>query len=150
MDLGLKNKIAVITGGSVGIGLAIAEGLAAEGVHLAICARQEDRLLEVAGNISGTYGVRVLGVNADISKAEDITHFAKTIEDEFGAIDFLINNAGTGSEEKIMNSRAFNAKERWWCYPSQRFNLRHTAVRIRANLQYYQSSTGDVLQVPGK
>jgi len=112
MDLGLKNKIAVITGGSVGIGLAIAEGLAAEGVHLAICARQEDRLLEVAGNISGTYGVRVLGVNADISKAEGITHFAKTIEDEFGAIDILINNAGTGSEEKIMNA----SDDRWQYY----------------------------------
>ena len=112
MDLGLKNKTAVITGGSVGIGLAIAEGLAAEGVHLAICARQEDRLLEVAGNISRTYGVRVLGVNADVSKAEDINHFTKTIEGEFGAINFLINNAGTGSEEKIMSA----PDERWQYY----------------------------------
>ena len=46
MDLMLKHKVAVITGGSVGIGLAVAEGLAAEGVHLALCARNGERLRE--------------------------------------------------------------------------------------------------------
>ena len=46
MEMGLKNKVAVISGGSVGIGLAVAHGLAAEGVHLIICARGEDRVNE--------------------------------------------------------------------------------------------------------
>ncbi len=48
MDLGLKGNVAVVTGGSVGIGLAIARGLAAEGVHLALCARNRERVREVA------------------------------------------------------------------------------------------------------
>ena len=51
MDLGLKDKAAVITGDSVGIGLAVAEGLAQEGVNLALCARNEERLLKVAEEI---------------------------------------------------------------------------------------------------
>ena len=46
MDLGLKDQIAVITGGSVGIGLAVAQGLAAEGVHLVLCARNEARVVQ--------------------------------------------------------------------------------------------------------
>jgi NAD(P)-dependent dehydrogenase (short-subunit alcohol dehydrogenase family) len=112
MDLGLRNKTAVITGGSVGIGLAIAEALAAEGTHLAICARQEERLLEVAGVIGRTYGVRVLGVNADVSKPDDINRFTKAVEEEFGGINILINNAGTGSEERIMSA----PDERWQYY----------------------------------
>ena len=48
MDLGLKDKVAVITGGSVGIGLAVAHGLAAEGVHVAICARGAERVMDEA------------------------------------------------------------------------------------------------------
>ena len=66
MDLGLKGKVAVITGGSVGIGLAVAEEFAREGVHLALCARQEDRLNQVAEDLGAKYGVTVLGVPADV------------------------------------------------------------------------------------
>ena len=56
MDLGLKGKVAVVTGGSVGIGLAIAEGLAAEGVDLAIAARGAERVRDEAERIAGQYG----------------------------------------------------------------------------------------------
>ena len=73
MDLGLKDKVAVVTGGSVGIGLAIAEGLAQEGVHLVLCARNADRLTAKASEIHDKYGVRVLGVQTDVSRAADIT-----------------------------------------------------------------------------
>jgi NAD(P)-dependent dehydrogenase (short-subunit alcohol dehydrogenase family) len=112
MDLGLKDKIAVITGGSVGIGLAAAEGLAQEGVHLALCARDENRLVSKAKEIREKYGVRVLGVKTDVSKADEIAHFVSAIENEFGAADILINNAGTGSEETIMSA----PDERWQYY----------------------------------
>ena len=61
MDLGLKDKVAVITGGSVGIGLAIAEGLAAEGVNLVLAARGAERVHEEAKRIAEQYGVRAEG-----------------------------------------------------------------------------------------
>lgn len=112
MDLGLNGKVAVVTGGSVGIGLAIAQGLAAEGVHLALCARDEQRLAQVARAISQQHGVRVLNVAADVSSAADIERFVAAIEREFGGADILINNAGTGSEETILEA----PDERWQHY----------------------------------
>ncbi len=104
MDLGLKGKVAAITGGSVGIGLAIAEGLAAEGVHLALCARNAERLEQEAESIRQRFGVSVLAVAADVSKAEDIDRFVGAIEAEFGGADILIHNAGTGSNETIIDA----------------------------------------------
>ena len=112
MDLGLKDKVAVVTGSSVGIGLAIARGLAAEGVHLALCARDEQRLAQVARTISDEYGVRVLGVAADVSVSDDLRRFVAAVEGEFGGADILINNAGTGSEETILSA----PDERWQFY----------------------------------
>jgi NAD(P)-dependent dehydrogenase (short-subunit alcohol dehydrogenase family) len=112
MDLGLNNKVAAITGGSVGIGLAIAHGLAAEGVHLALCARNLDRLMEEGQAIHSKYGVRVLTIAADVSRAEDVAAFSAAVECEFGGVDILINNAGTGSEEKILTA----PDERWQYY----------------------------------
>jgi NAD(P)-dependent dehydrogenase (short-subunit alcohol dehydrogenase family) len=104
MDMELEGKIAVISGGSVGIGLAIAEALAEEGTHLALCARDESRVNEQAQAIAGKFGVRVIGVKADVSKAEDVAAFAQKVEDTFGGVDILINNAGTGSNETIMDA----------------------------------------------
>ena len=71
----LTGRVAIVTGGSLGIGLAVAEGLAAEGVHLAICARDEARVVRVANDIASKYGVKTIGVKADVSKAEDIERF---------------------------------------------------------------------------
>ena len=58
MDLGLKGKVAVVSGGSVGIGLAVAEALAEEGVQLVLCARNEARVVEAAREIAARYGAR--------------------------------------------------------------------------------------------
>jgi NAD(P)-dependent dehydrogenase (short-subunit alcohol dehydrogenase family) len=112
MDLGLKDKVAVITGGSVGIGLAVAEALAQEGVHLALCARNEERVQAKAREIAQRWGVKVIGVRADVSQPADLTEFAVAIEKQFGGADILINNAGTGSEEKIMDA----PDEKWQYY----------------------------------
>jgi NAD(P)-dependent dehydrogenase (short-subunit alcohol dehydrogenase family) len=112
MDLKLKGKVAVITGGSVGIGLAVAEGLAAEGAHLALCARNEERLREVGERIARERQVRALAMPADVTKPGDIADMGKQIEKEFGGADILINNAGTGSEEKIMEA----PDEKWQRY----------------------------------
>lgn len=112
MDLVLNDKVAVITGGSAGIGLAVAHGLAAEGVHLALCARDGERLAQNVQALRDEYGVRVIGVRADVGKAREIDSFVDTIKDEFGGADILINNAGTGSEETVMNA----SDERWQLY----------------------------------
>lgn len=104
MDLGLKGKVAVITGGSVGIGLAVAEALAREGVDLLLCARDEARVVECASAIAREHGVRAVGVAADVSRAEAIERVVERTEAVFGGADILINNAGTGSNETIMNA----------------------------------------------
>lgn len=112
MDLGLKDKVAVITGGSVGIGLAVAQGLAAEGVHVVICARGEERAKTEAEEITRRYGVKGLGLRVDVTQADDIHHLAAVLRAEFGGADILINNAGTGSEETILEA----PDERWYYY----------------------------------
>jgi NAD(P)-dependent dehydrogenase (short-subunit alcohol dehydrogenase family) len=109
MDLRLTDKVAVITGGSAGIGRAIAHGLAAEGTHLVLCARDEERLREVASEIKG---VRVTAVPADLTAPDGADRLATVVQQEFGGADILINNAGTGSEEKIMTA----PDERWQLY----------------------------------
>ena len=72
MDLGLKGRVAVITGGSRGIGKAIARALAAEGVDLVLLARGKEQLDKTVAEICKTAGVRVLAVPADISKTESV------------------------------------------------------------------------------
>jgi len=112
MDLGLSGKRALITGGSVGIGLAVAHALAKEGVHVAICARNKNRVNEEAAKIAAEHGVETLGISADVSKAADIDSLVEQIACEFGGIDLLINNAGTGSEEKILTA----TDDKWQYY----------------------------------
>lgn len=109
MDLQLGGKVAVVTGGSAGIGLAIARGLAAEGAHLALCGRDEDRLRAAA---AGLPGVRVLTVAADLAVPGEPERLAEAVTAEFGGADILVNNAGTGSEEKILTA----SDERWQHY----------------------------------
>jgi 3-oxoacyl-[acyl-carrier protein] reductase len=111
-DLGLKDKVAVITGGSVGIGLAVAEALAEEGVHVLLCARNADRVDEKAAEIAGKFGVKAAGIAADVAKAADCEAIIQTVQEEFGGADILINNAGTGSNEKIMTA----PDEKWQYY----------------------------------
>ena len=93
MDLNLRDKVAVVTGGSVGIGLAIAQGLAREGVHLVLCARQEERVKAIAQSIQNQNGVRAIGIRADLSREQDIHHFVHEVQKEFQGIDILINKA---------------------------------------------------------
>jgi NAD(P)-dependent dehydrogenase (short-subunit alcohol dehydrogenase family) len=112
MEMELHDKIAVITGGSVGIGLAVAEALAAEGVHLALVARQEERVKQVAADIAGKYGVKAYGIRADVARAEDVAAVIVEVQRVFGGADILINNAGTGSNETILDA----GDEKWQYY----------------------------------
>ena len=111
MDLGLKGKTAVITGGSAGIGLAIAEGLAAEGVHLVLAARKAEHLTVESSRIAGSFGVRVLPVPCDVATAEGANALLEAVA-KVGGADILINNAGTGTNETVMEA----PDEKWQYY----------------------------------
>src|SRR4051794_21340670 len=112
MDLGLTDKVAVITGGSVGIGLAVAHGLAAEGGVVAIAARDGARASERAREIEAAHGTRALAVGADVATAEGCAQLIATVERELGGCDILINNAGSGRNETILEA----PNEKWEHY----------------------------------
>ena len=96
MELGLKGRTAVITGGSKGIGLGIARGLAAEGVKVVLLARNEDDLAKAADALR-EYRVPVLAIPTDISKTESVREAAKAVggHRDFGTVNILVNNAGS-------------------------------------------------------
>src|SRR5688500_7594059 len=97
MDLGLRGKVAIVTGGSEGIGRETARSLAAEGAKVVICARREDVLTEVAEKLSRDTGGEVLGVPADVTSRSDIARVLDTAVSKFGRLDILVNNAGGSS-----------------------------------------------------
>lgn len=110
MELALKGKQVFITGASRGIGLAVAKAFAREGALVAIGARHREELEKQAHNIAEEYGTKVLAVVLDVTKPDQIEQTRERIEKEFGGIDILINNAGSGSEETIMEA----PDEKWY------------------------------------
>lgn len=94
MELGLTGKVAVITGGSEGIGKGIALRLSEEGAKVAICARREDILQQAADEIRNRTGNDVLAVPADVTQLETVENFINRTVQQFGRIDILVNNAG--------------------------------------------------------
>src|SRR3989344_2697748 len=101
MELGLKGKVALITGGTEGIGKATALTLAREGARVAICARRKALLDAVAAEITNAGGT-ALAVVADMSKAADCKRFVGEAAQKFGRIDILVNNAGTSKRGKFL------------------------------------------------
>jgi 3-oxoacyl-[acyl-carrier protein] reductase len=91
----LENKVAVVTGASRGIGLAIARMLGGLGAKLSLCARSADKLQNVANELKSA-GVEVVIVAADVTSPDDIRSLLEETKQAFGAIDILVNNAGIG------------------------------------------------------
>ena len=170
MDLGLKGKVAVVTGGSVGIGLAIAEGLAAEGVDLVLAARDSERVRQEANRIAAAYRVRADPVACDVATREGTDALLEATQGAHGGADILINNAGSGSNETVMEA----ADDKWQAYwelhvmaavrlarglaPLMKargggvilHNASICAVQplvVRADLQHHQSGADDVLEM---
>jgi 3-oxoacyl-[acyl-carrier protein] reductase len=96
MELGLKGKVALVTGGSDGIGAATAKAFAREGACVAICARREEPLRQVESEIRAAGG-DCLAMPADVRRADEIERFVKAAHDRFGRVDILVNNAGTSA-----------------------------------------------------
>ena len=94
MDLGLKDKVALVAAGSRGLGRAVAEELAAEGASLVLCARESQTLDETAASIAKNYNVHVLAIPADVTLIDDIRRVVEAGSERFGRIDILVTNAG--------------------------------------------------------
>jgi len=91
---GLSGRVALVTGGSKGIGNAIARGFAAAGADLFLCARNDEHLKAAAENIREDSGVRVEYSAADMALRESVDRVAAEAVNQFGKVDILVNNAG--------------------------------------------------------
>src|SRR5690606_35578339 len=111
MDLGLRNKVAVITGGSVGIGLAAARAFAREGAGVVIAARGGARAEAEAKAITAEFGTPAWTVAADVATAEGCQAVLDAVAAGPGGADLFFSNAGTGSNETV--AEASDAK---WQY----------------------------------
>jgi 3-oxoacyl-[acyl-carrier protein] reductase len=116
MELGLKGKTAIVTGGSRGIGLETARGLAREGVDVAICARRDSALKEAAQDIFDTTGVKVKTWQIDVTNLEQVNTLPELARKDLGRVDLLVNNAGTGiykpfldvTDEELLHGMSIN------------------------------------------
>jgi 3-oxoacyl-[acyl-carrier protein] reductase len=122
MDLGLKGKVALITGASKGLGRAIAEEFAKEGMHVSICARGREDLEKAAAGLRRQGGT-VVATQADVTKLEDVQHVIDETIKQLSRIDVLVNNAG----EAWVGHTLTTTDEEWQYCMDLNF---HSAVRF--------------------
>ena len=109
MDLGLKDKVAIVGGASKGLGRACAQVLAEEGAKVTICSRTSADLEKAADEIRGSTGAEVMTYAADLDKLESITGLISSTVEQFGGLDILVNNSGGPPL-----ARAVDATEEQW------------------------------------
>lgn len=140
--LELKNQTAVITGAGKGIGRAVAEALAAEGVHLGLIARTASDLETLRGELTEKYGVNVFVQAADVSVRTEIEAAVQALHEQLGAVDILINNAGIASFGKLVDMDP----EEW--ERIIRVNLMGAYYTTRAALPFMiEQNSGNILNV---
>jgi 3-oxoacyl-[acyl-carrier protein] reductase len=123
MNLGIRNKIALVTASSQGLGRACAEALAAEGAKVAICARDGAKLKAAADDIAAQTGTEILAIPADVSNAREIEGVVKETVEHFGALHILVTNAGGPASGPF-----YDLEDRQW---QESFNLTlMSAVRL--------------------
>ncbi len=89
----LQRRVALVTGGGLGIGRGIAWALAEKGVHVAVCGRRQELLQQTVNHIRD-HGGQAMGMTADVTNRDDIERLVAAVVDEWGQIDILVNNAG--------------------------------------------------------
>jgi 3-oxoacyl-[acyl-carrier protein] reductase len=106
MDLKLTGKVAIVTGGSRGLGFASARALVAEGCHVAICARSAERLNAAADELraSAADAARVLPIVADVATSDGVRTLIDTVLAQLGGIDVLVNNVGLGRGAGLLDT----------------------------------------------
>ena len=132
MDTGLKNRVAIVAASSQGIGKAAALTFAAEGAHLALCARQKGPLEAVACEASESFGVQTFTAAFDVSDDGAVRNFVKSAHEKFGRIDVCVTNAG-GPPAKPFLATTMDEWERAW-----QLNLRSIVSFAQAVLPYMQ------------
>jgi meso-butanediol dehydrogenase/(S,S)-butanediol dehydrogenase/diacetyl reductase len=125
-----RGRVAVITGGATGIGLAIAGKLAARGVDLAIVGRRPDVVDHAAADLEARHGVRVLGVACDVRRSAEVRDAVARVVDRLGRLDVLVNNAGIGVTARIEDC----SDEEWDLVLDT--NLKGTFLMTRAALPH--------------
>src|SRR5437762_7454761 len=105
----LAGRTALITGGSKGIGKALARGFAEAGANIAISARHEDELKKAKAEIAGGMNVKVEYFVADMTKRDDVKKLAKDVLARLGRVDVLVNNAGSNKPQSL----AETTEEAW-------------------------------------
>ncbi len=95
MELGLKGKHAIVTGGSQGIGKAIARELAREGVNVAIVARKKEQLEAAAKELSKETGGRVIALTADVTSRAQVEKMVAQAAEQFGGLHILVNSGSS-------------------------------------------------------
>jgi gluconate 5-dehydrogenase len=112
----LSGRVAIITGGSIGLGRQMAEGLAEMGAHLALCARKKERCEQAAEELK-KLGVKALGLACDVKNPDQVREVVEKTVSQFGHVDILINNAGTA-----------------WGAPIEEMKLEHWNKVLETNL----------------
>ena len=130
MDLGLKGKRVLITGGSKGIGRAIAEGFAAEGAHVAICARNSEELATTVAALKGM-GVQAFGRALDVADAKMLDKWIHDSAVELGGVDALVCN---------VSALAVGDSEETW-EKSFRVDMMHSVNAVAAAVPYLEKSS---------
>ncbi len=100
MDLGLKDRVAIVAASSQGLGKAAAMGLAREGANIAMCARTDSALQRAAEEIRGATGVEVMAQAVDVTAPEHVRRFVAAVAERFGRVDICVANAG-GPPSKV-------------------------------------------------
>lgn len=111
MDLELTGKRAIVTGGSRGIGLAVARALAAEGADVALLARDKAALETAREAVTAASGRRVLAVSADTGDDESVRAAVRAVADGFGGVDILVNGAARPNTGAVVGIDGFDAAE---------------------------------------
>ena len=104
MDLGIKNKVAFITGASAGIGLSTAEAFVNEGANVVICGRNQQKLEDAKKQIKKNTGTEVSAYACDTSKFDQVEKTVNQIVKEYKKIDILINNAGKAQAGGVIDA----------------------------------------------
>lgn len=137
MDLGLKGKVAVVTGGSEGIGFAVAKAFLSEGARVAICARR----LKVLEQAVRELGPDAYGMQADVTREEEVYAFAGKAAERFGRIDIWVNNVGA----------TINRKNEWYTGAeidaTYAVNFKSTVMGSEAAMPYLEKQGGVIINV---